>query len=65
MKGYGMMKEHGMSKSESKPKAAKSHGYSHSGGEKTANWPALPGPKQKRDRGMGIPKIKTSLMDDF
>lgn len=33
--------------------------------EKTANWPALPGPKQPKDRGAGVPKIKQAMLEDF
>ncbi len=33
--------------------------------EKTANWPANPGPTQKNDRGNGVPKVKTATMEDI
>lgn len=46
-----------------KKPAPKKGGYS--GSEKTANWPGLPGKKQPKDRGQGIPKIKNAMMDDF
>jgi hypothetical protein len=32
--------------------------------EKTANWPGNPGPKGK-DRGLGLPKIKTAMLEDY
>jgi hypothetical protein len=47
---------------EDKKKTAPSKGTF--GPEKTANWPALPGPKQPKDRGVGIPKIKQSMLED-
>lgn len=31
---------------------------------KTANWPGNPGPKGK-DRGLGLPKIKTAMLEDY
>jgi len=33
--------------------------------EKTANWPANPGSKQPKDRGLGLPKIPQGVMEDF
>jgi len=33
--------------------------------EKTANWPANPGPTQPKDRGVGVPKIKQAMLEDF
>jgi hypothetical protein len=33
--------------------------------EKTANWPANPGPTQPKDRGAGTPKIKQSMLEDL
>ena len=33
--------------------------------DKTANWPALPGKKQPKDRGVGLPKIPQAVMEDF
>jgi hypothetical protein len=33
--------------------------------DKTANWPANPGPKQPKDRGVGIPKIPQAVLEDF
>jgi hypothetical protein len=33
--------------------------------EKTANWPGNPGKKQPKDRGVGIPKIKQAVLEDF
>ncbi len=32
--------------------------------EKTANWPGLPGKKQPKDRGVGVPKIKQAVVED-
>jgi len=32
--------------------------------EKTANWPGLPGKKQPKDRGVGVPKIKQSMAEE-
>jgi hypothetical protein len=31
---------------------------------KTANWPGNPGPKGK-DRGLGLPKIKQGMLEDY
>lgn len=45
-----------------KKKAAKKGGGMTS---KTANWPGLPGKKQPKDRGQGIPKIPQAVMEDF
>jgi hypothetical protein len=55
--GYGKSKPAGK-------KPAKSSGGSSAGGEKTANWPSNPGPTQKKDRGLGMPKIKNAMMED-
>ncbi len=33
--------------------------------EKTANWPENPGQKQPKDRGVGVPKIKQAVVEDF
>jgi len=32
--------------------------------EKTANWPANPGPKGK-DRGLGLPKVQQGMLEDY
>ena len=32
--------------------------------EKTANWPGNPGSKG-RDRGLGLPKVKTAMLEDY
>jgi hypothetical protein len=33
--------------------------------EKTANWPGNPGKKQPKDRGVGLPRIKTAMLEDY
>lgn len=33
--------------------------------DKTANWPGLPGKKQPKDRGVGVPKIRTAVMEEL
>ena len=33
--------------------------------DKTASWPGLPGKKQPKDRGVGVPKIKQAVLEDF